>query len=124
MNRYKPIGWRNESYRHSLAAKGIKTKVRMSFSPMEVKGGYSQRYFIYKGIKFLLERADDGAGWYCDMAYTVDGHHPVETEYFTEGDTHYYRMSNVMKGLKKEIDEGKYTIDKDRSYKLYDKNNE
>jgi len=26
MNRYKPIGWRNESYRHSLAAKGIKTR--------------------------------------------------------------------------------------------------
>jgi len=32
MNRYKPIGWRNESYRHSLAAKGIKTKVDMSFA--------------------------------------------------------------------------------------------
>jgi len=25
MNRYKPVGWRNESYRHSLAAKGIRT---------------------------------------------------------------------------------------------------
>jgi len=25
MSRYKPIGWRNDSYRHSLAAKGIKT---------------------------------------------------------------------------------------------------
>ena len=30
MNRYKPIGWRNEPYRHSLAAKGVKTK-RHSF---------------------------------------------------------------------------------------------
>jgi len=26
MNRYKPVGWRNDSYRHSLAARGIKTK--------------------------------------------------------------------------------------------------
>ena len=25
MNRYKPIGWINESQRHSLASKGIKT---------------------------------------------------------------------------------------------------
>jgi len=29
MNRYKPIGWRNESYRHSLAAKGIRTSFAM-----------------------------------------------------------------------------------------------
>jgi len=28
MNRYKPIGWRNESYRHSLASKGIKTSFK------------------------------------------------------------------------------------------------
>jgi hypothetical protein len=27
MNRYKPIGWRGESYRHALARRGIKTKV-------------------------------------------------------------------------------------------------
>jgi len=27
MSRYKPIGWRNESYRHSLAAKGLTKKV-------------------------------------------------------------------------------------------------
>jgi hypothetical protein len=27
MNRYKPIGWRNESLRHSLAARRIKTKI-------------------------------------------------------------------------------------------------
>jgi hypothetical protein len=26
MNRYKPIGWQRESHRHSLAAKGIKTR--------------------------------------------------------------------------------------------------
>lgn len=26
MNRYKPIGWRNESYRHYLARRGISTK--------------------------------------------------------------------------------------------------
>jgi hypothetical protein len=25
MKYYKPMGWRNESYRHSLAARGIKT---------------------------------------------------------------------------------------------------
>jgi hypothetical protein len=39
MNRYKPIGWRYESYRHSLAARGF------SFMPMRKKrpnkiGGY------------------------------------------------------------------------------------
>jgi len=33
MNRYKPVGWRNESYRHSLAAKGIRT----SFTDIPVK---------------------------------------------------------------------------------------
>lgn len=27
-NRYKPVGWRGDSYRHYLAAKGIKTKVK------------------------------------------------------------------------------------------------
>jgi len=26
MNRYKPVGWRNESLRHSLAAKGLTRK--------------------------------------------------------------------------------------------------
>jgi hypothetical protein len=25
MNRYKPVGWRNEAYRHSLAARGCRT---------------------------------------------------------------------------------------------------
>jgi len=28
MSRYKPIGWRNESYRHSLASKGISSSMR------------------------------------------------------------------------------------------------
>ena len=31
ISKYKPVGWRNESHRHYLAAKGIKTKY---FSPI------------------------------------------------------------------------------------------
>jgi len=27
MNRYKPVGWRNENYRHSLAARGLSKKI-------------------------------------------------------------------------------------------------
>lgn len=30
MSRYKPRGWRGDSYRHYLAAKGVKTKVKKS----------------------------------------------------------------------------------------------
>jgi hypothetical protein len=30
MSRYKPIGWRNDPYRHSLASKGIKSRLSMS----------------------------------------------------------------------------------------------
>lgn len=35
MNRYKPVGWRGESQRHSLARKGIKTSFGVSY---KVKG--------------------------------------------------------------------------------------
>lgn len=38
MNRYKPVGWRYESYRHYLAAKGIKTR-------------YDNRFFVKKDEK-------------------------------------------------------------------------
>ena len=37
-SRYKPVGWRNESYRHYLAAKGIKTR-------------YDNRFFVEKDTK-------------------------------------------------------------------------
>jgi|PlaIllAssembly_1097288.scaffolds.fasta_scaffold10493_6 lipocalin len=29
MNRFKPVGWRNESYRHSLASRGILTSKKI-----------------------------------------------------------------------------------------------
>ena len=63
-------------------------------------------------------RADDGEGWYCTLAHTVKGRHPVNTDYFTSGDTHYYTMSDVMKGLRKEIDEGRYEVEREKSYAL------
>jgi len=38
MNRYKPVGWRHESHRHSLAAKGIRTSFDMRRSkPVDVR---------------------------------------------------------------------------------------
>jgi len=37
MNRYKPVGWRNERQRHYLAAKGIKTKVDRFVDILEMK---------------------------------------------------------------------------------------
>ena len=40
MSRYKPVGWRNESHRHYLAAKGIKT----------LKYNSSKRYRVAKVI--------------------------------------------------------------------------
>jgi len=48
MNRYKPIGWRNESYRHSLAARGIKT-VRVPPAWRNVKY-YEDKSYIATGI--------------------------------------------------------------------------
>jgi DNA topoisomerase-1 len=38
MSRYKPLGWRNDSHRHYLAAKGIKTR-------------YDHRFFVEKDTK-------------------------------------------------------------------------
>ena len=38
MSRYKPVGWRNDSHRHYLAAKGIKTR-------------YDHRFFVEKDEK-------------------------------------------------------------------------
>lgn len=59
--RSKPVGWRNESYRHYLAAKGVRTKNDM------IKGGLADRYGssrydagqIRKGIKVEMEHTDD-----------------------------------------------------------------
>lgn len=45
MNRYKPKGWRNESLRHSLASKGIKTKT--SLIPLSKDDQY---YYIRKNF--------------------------------------------------------------------------
>lgn len=39
LNRYKPVGWRSESYRHYLAAKGMKT--RYTAHKYFAKGNYS-----------------------------------------------------------------------------------
>jgi len=41
MNRYKPIGWRKESHRHYLAAKGVKTKY-----------DFSRRYMARNALEF------------------------------------------------------------------------
>jgi hypothetical protein len=43
MNRYKPVGWRNEPHRHYLAAKGISTSLRKqnkNFVEAARKNGY------------------------------------------------------------------------------------
>jgi hypothetical protein len=56
MHRYKPIGWQREPYRHSLAAKGIKTRLvanankgwRSADDPMDKQ--------VWNGKKFVSER--------------------------------------------------------------------
>lgn len=45
MNRYKPVGWRNESYRHFLAAKGVSTK----------KDFFQRRSEVLEGLKRVDE---------------------------------------------------------------------
>lgn len=53
MNRYKPIGWRMESYRHSLAAKGIKT----SFASKRLNfGSYTLTSEKQKKIREQLDK--------------------------------------------------------------------
>lgn len=125
MNRYKSVGWRQESARHSLASRGIKTGRNHNLTigkkidyGLKVLGGYSSRKFKYKGITFNLQRADDGAGWYCDMAYLTSDNTVVDTDYWTGGDTHYYRLKDVISGLKEEVDAGKYTIKTGHKYRM------
>ena len=84
---------------------------------LKLKGGYASRKFKYKGMVFHLTRADEGAGWYCNFAHTIKGRHPVETKYWTGGDTHYFRLNFVMKGIREEIDSGDFTVDKDRTFR-------
>ena len=87
----------------------------VSHKTIEIGRGY--RTFVYKGFVFHITQADNGAGWYCTLAYTQEGRHPINTAYFTSGDTHYYRMTDVMNGLKKEIDSGVIDIE-EGSYRL------
>jgi len=48
MNRYKPVGWRMESMRHSLAAKGVKTKEK----PYFIKEPYGLPFELTEKDKF------------------------------------------------------------------------
>jgi hypothetical protein len=48
MNRYKPIGWRNDNYRHSLAARGIRTS-------LYIKGGGKNKLTVNPGKKEIIE---------------------------------------------------------------------
>jgi len=50
MNRYKPTGWRYESQRHSLAAKGIKTR-NFSLAGKPTKDEFSDFYLEAFGRK-------------------------------------------------------------------------
>ena len=47
MNKFKPIGWRGDSYRHALAAKGITTKPLTSNKYFAAKA-------VYKPVKFFI----------------------------------------------------------------------
>lgn len=58
MNRYKPIGWRNESYRHSLASKGIRTFSARSSRSVS-KSSRGDIYSDPKQIEFDESQGDD-----------------------------------------------------------------
>lgn len=45
MSRYKPRGWRGESFRHYLAAKGIKTKLYTPGESLDFKRFYQKKSF-------------------------------------------------------------------------------
>lgn len=49
MNRYKPLGWRYESYRHSLAAKGIRTRYKVPPAWRNVKY-YEDKPYVATGV--------------------------------------------------------------------------
>lgn len=49
ISRYKPVGWRNESYRHYLAAKGVKTKYYQVKSLEDYKREMALREFRRAG---------------------------------------------------------------------------
>jgi len=51
MNRYKPVGWRFESQRHSLAAKGIKTRYSFQISEWSPEKTKKMAEGFAKGIK-------------------------------------------------------------------------
>jgi len=58
MNRYKPIGWRNDSYRHSLAAKGIKTRQSMVGKeiPIHMLRSNERKDRLWKDVVSILDK--------------------------------------------------------------------
>jgi len=46
MNRYKPLGWRNESYRHSLASRGLTKKYKIPPAWKNVKFHKNKEYVV------------------------------------------------------------------------------
>jgi hypothetical protein len=57
MNRYKPHGWRNESYRHSLSARGIKTSLAAKeYNIKEIDKDYNNATVEGGGYKWKLKR--------------------------------------------------------------------
>ena len=69
ISKYKPVGWRNESHRHYLASKGIKSKTDWRYFDAKTQEK-SQEMFEKK--KMLTRALDD------TLAFTpIQRNHPV-----------------------------------------------
>ena len=55
----KPVGWHNESARHSLAARGVKTNY-------SVKKGHFRKHYTIPGLEYL--DAHEAYAWYMNIS--------------------------------------------------------
>jgi hypothetical protein len=79
--RQKPVGWRGESYRHYLASKGIKTRVKQYFFPKQSRvGALDRARILLRKESELMKKwkaGVEGSGLTEEEMYELQG---VQTE--------------------------------------------
>jgi hypothetical protein len=116
MNRYKPTGWRNDNYRHSLAARGY----RVSLMPIMVAG--RERKFLGNS-KPIDGFTEEGVRRAIERGY-VAGYNEASTDVGVVPKARYLNDKELKTEKKKEKEEIKKLAiledDEDKSYGDYD----
>lgn len=79
--RSKPVGWRNESYRHYLAAKGVSSKKHKFFALIRAKTGEGE--WVHddeKGESYFHVPGKRGDGFYGSTIVLRDGKERIEMQ--------------------------------------------